>query len=61
MSFTFEEKLEAVQRELVYRRRVYTRRLAEGKMTPQLAARQIKLFEEIEADYQKMAQNGRLL
>lgn len=59
--FTFEEKLEAVRRELTYRRRVFDRRVADGKMTQQLADRQIKLFEEIEQDYVKAAESGRLL
>lgn len=58
---TFEEKLEAVTRELAYRRRVYARRIEAGQMTQQLADRQIKLFEEIEADYQQMVKRERLL
>jgi hypothetical protein len=60
-TFTFEEKLEAVQRELGYRKRVYARRVVDKQMTQALADRQIKLFEEIEADYQQMAQSRRLL
>jgi len=61
MTFSFEDKLEAVRRELTYRRRVYARRVEAGQMTQQLADKQIKLFEEIEQDYQKAAQSGRLL
>lgn len=61
MMFTFEDKLEAVRRELKYRRHVYIRRVAEKKMTRELADRQIKLFEEIEADYMKAVDAGRLI
>ena len=60
-TFTAEEKLEAVERELGYRRRVYGRRVSEGKMTQQLADRQIGIFESIAADYVKAARGERLL
>lgn len=59
--FTFEAKLEAVQRELKYRRHVYERRVSNGQMTRALADKQIALFEQIEADYQQMAQSRRLI
>lgn len=58
---TSAEKLEAVQRELNYRRRVYPRWIADKRMTQQLADRQIAIFEEIAADYQKLAEGERLL
>ena len=61
MPFTPEETREAVTRELKLRRRVYPRRIESGHMTPELAKRQIALFEEIEADYQAKAQGERLL
>jgi len=38
---TITEQIDCVQRELRYRRRVYERRVAEGKMTAQLADREI--------------------
>lgn len=59
--FTAGQKLEAVSRELGFRRRVYARRVADGKMTQRLADEQIAVFEAIEADYQKAAAGERLL
>jgi len=59
--FTNEEKLQAVRRELAYRRRVYENRCRDGKMTKDHADHQIKLFEEIEADYEARAAGERLL
>lgn len=53
MTFTFEQKLAAVKRELTYRRRVYSRRVGEGKMTQALADEQIAVMEAIVADYEK--------
>ena len=58
---TFEEKLEAIRRELGYRRRVYARRVELNQMTQKLADRQIELFEAIEKDYEAAAKTGRLL
>ena len=59
-AFTAEEKLEAVRRELSYRRRVYRRRVDEGKMTQALADRQIAIFEAIADDYERSAEKERL-
>lgn len=59
--FTAAEKLEAVRRELAYRRRVYPRRIAAERMTQSLADRQIRIFEAIAADYQAAAERERLL
>jgi hypothetical protein len=59
--FTNEEKRAAVVRELGYRKRVYERRVADGKMTRQLADAQIAVFEAILADYDKLAEKERLL
>ena len=55
------DKLTAVERELRYRRRVYERLVAEGKMTANTAATQIAIFEAIEADYRLLAAKERLL
>lgn len=60
MKFTAEEKREAIERELKYRRRVYPRRIEAGQMTRALADRQIALFEEILQDYQAAAAKERL-
>lgn len=61
MTFTATEKLQAVQREIGYRRRVYARRVDEGAMSQKLADDQIAIFEAIEADYAALAQKERLL
>lgn len=61
MTFTFTEKLEAVDRELKYRRRVYPRWIEAEKMTQALADRQIAVMEAIRADYAIWAQRERLL
>ncbi|TKD50550.1 hypothetical protein [Sphingomonas baiyangensis] len=47
---TAEDKLEAIRREIAFRKRVYPRRVADGKMTQQLADRQIAIFEAIKDD-----------
>lgn len=51
--YTYEQKLAAIKRELAYRRRVYERRVASGKMTPELARNQIAIFESIQFDYEQ--------
>jgi len=56
-----ELKLEAVLRELAYRRRVYPRRVAENKMTEHLARVQIGIMEAIADDYREMARKERLV
>jgi hypothetical protein len=59
--FTTEDKRQAIDRELRYRRHVYARRVANGQMTQQLADRQIAVMEAILADYQQAAQSERLV
>jgi len=59
--FTAGEKLEAIRRELAYRRRVYPRRIAAENMTQRLADRQIAIFEELAADYETLAERERLI
>lgn len=60
-SFTFQQKLEAVERELGFRRRVFERRVAERKMTQQKADYEIGIFEAIATDYREKAAGERLL
>jgi hypothetical protein len=55
------DKLAAVQRELALRRRVYVQRVASHRMTQHLANYQISVFEDIERDYQALAQKEQLL
>lgn len=58
---TAKEKLEAIERELKYRERVYERRVADGQMTRRLADYQISVFRDILRDYIAPAQKERLI
>lgn len=49
--FTDQQKREAADRELKFRRRVYARRVAEGKMKQEQADREIAVMAEIAEDY----------
>lgn len=57
--FTELDKFKAIERELGYRRRVYPRLIESGKMTRELAAEQIALFEAILNDYRDKAESER--
>jgi len=59
--FTAEQKREAIEREIKYRRRVYARRVDEGKMTKTLADYQIGVFEAIMADYAEAEKSEKLI
>lgn len=61
MSFTAQQKLKAIQRELGFRHRVYARRVADKKMSQAMMDDEIAVFEAIEADYEKAAASERLL
>jgi hypothetical protein len=61
MAYTNEQKLQALRRELKFRRRVYVRRIEEGTMTPEFAKEQIDIFEAIALDYERMCEGERLL
>lgn len=61
MPFTATEKLKEVEREISLRRRFYDRWISEGKMSKEMAARQIGVMEEIAADYRSAAEKERLL
>lgn len=58
---TDQEKLDALERELKYRRRVYPRLVAAGKMTASFAAKQERIFEEIAEDYRDRVKDGELI
>jgi len=60
-NITALQKLDALQRELKYRRRVYPRLIAEGKMAESFAKAQIEMFEAMAEDYRKLAEKERLL
>lgn len=51
-SFTREDKLAAVERELTLRRRVYPRWIEKGRMSGAKAAHEIAVLEAIRDDYE---------
>ena len=59
--FTAQEKLDAVERELRFRRRVYPNRVGNGKMTHSAMVEQLALFEQIADDYREKAKGERLI
>lgn len=56
-----DDQVECVRRELGYRRRVYPRRIAAGKMTQALADREIARMEAVLATLERVAEGERLL
>jgi hypothetical protein len=52
---TAAEKMHCAERELKYRRRVYDRLVDRGKMTRELAMRELELMEAIALDYRALA------
>jgi len=60
-TFTAADKLRAAERELAFRKRVYPRQIAAGKMTDGFAAAQIAVMEAIVADYRELAEKEMLL
>ena len=52
---TAKEKLQCVERELSYRRRVYARLVARGKMSEPQRHQEIRLMEAIADDYRQLA------
>lgn len=61
MTYSINDKREALDREIELRRRVFPRLIAQGKMSEDAAARQIAIFEEIREDYVRLEQVERLL
>lgn len=60
-SFTNEEKLECIRREIKQRERVYPRLIENRKITKDFADRQMMLMRSIERDYEQQAAGERLL
>jgi hypothetical protein len=58
--FSSAEKLEAAERELSLRRRVYPNRVGAHRMSQALADRQIALMEAIAADYRAQVEAEKL-
>jgi hypothetical protein len=61
MNYTADQKHRAILREISWRKRVYPRRVAEGKMSAQLAHDEVMIMEEIARDYAALADKERLL
>lgn len=53
--FTAKDKAECAEREVKQREWVYPRRVADGKMSQELANRQLALMKAIAADYRAAA------
>jgi hypothetical protein len=51
MNITAADKLQCIERELSYRRRVYGRLVERGKMSKREADRELELMEAIALDY----------
>lgn len=60
-TFTNEDKRAAVEREIKYRMRVYSRLVVEGKMTTEKSERELGVMQEILEDYQALVEKDRLL
>ncbi|MBO4221994.1 hypothetical protein [Bradyrhizobium neotropicale] len=50
------DKLKCIERELVYRKRVYPRLVAKGTMSEETARHEIALMQAIADDYRSLAQ-----
>lgn len=59
--FTAREKMRAAQREAGFRRFVYPKRVAAGKMNQTKADEEIALMDEIAAHFGELAEKERLL
>ena len=61
LAFSTEDKLACALREVRQRERVYTGLVRRGKMSRELAARELRLMRAIAADYQAQTERERLL
>ena len=60
IAFTAAQKKKGVERELRYRRRVYPRMVAVGKLSQATADEFIAMFEDIQRDYSAAVEAERL-
>jgi len=60
MWYSNEEKLKELDRELMQRHRVYRRLIDRGKMTRDVASRQIAILTDIANDYRAKIKEGPL-
>lgn len=61
MSATNQQKLEAAERELKLRLRVYPRLVASGRMSQAKADAETKIMDEIRFDYEQLANKEKLI
>jgi hypothetical protein len=61
MTYTTEQKLKAIERELALRRRVYARQIMTHRISQQFADEQIAIFEAIRRDYLDIEAKEKLL
>lgn len=61
VTFTNRDKRECAEREVMQRRHVYQRAVAEGRMRASFAGRQIAIMEEIAQDYAHLERQEMLL
>ena len=61
MTFTNEDKHAAIEREIKYRMRVYSRLVVEGKMTKEKSDRELGVMSAILSDYHALVEKDRLL
>lgn len=59
MSWTVEDKIKEIERELRYRRFVYEKLVADGRMKRAVADKQIAILEAIKDDYQTALEHYR--
>jgi hypothetical protein len=59
--FTIAEQLDAIDREIRFRRHVYPRRVAESRMSQKEADRQIALMEAVKATVAKIGREQKEL
>lgn len=61
MPFTFAQKLEALEREITIRLRVYPGRVMNHRMTQRLADYELAIMRAIADDYRELAKKEQLL
>lgn len=61
MTFTNEQKLEALRRELKMRMRVYSRFVIEGKMTQEKSEHELGVVRAMIEDYARLCETERLI
>ena len=58
---TIAEQLDCIERALRFRRHVYPRRVADGKMTPAAADHQIAVMESVKASLERIGREQKEL